>query len=272
MPGPKWKRLSLRPIIVGGVPRSGTSLTRDLLNTHPKVVILDEFPFSRVPSTFSLMRELRDLAELPHESWRGLDSRELADRLAWWLASTWASVSRPSLLRRFQARGVRRFGMKTPSAELFFDELQAHLRQNKPQLVFCIRDPLSVYESLLGLAWGAHYTPDKAAELFLASRNAALAIRKKEPDCLFVVNVDLASRSFRDRLLLAERLFRFLGLRPAARTAAFCLRWPPVNRRDPRKDPEILPDEERHRRLEALESLLGDTRVFWNPLLASPTP
>jgi len=264
--------LSSRPIIVCGVPRSGTSLTRDLLNSHPKVIILDEFPFSQLPSTFSLMKELRTLVGGFHESWRGLGPQEIEERLAWWLGSTWAAVSRDVLFHRFLARGVSRFGMKTPSAELFFDQLQAHLGQNRPQLIFCIRDPLAVYVSLLGVPWGAHYLPEKALELFLASRNAALSIQEKDPGCLFVLNIDRANRSFRERLLLAKKLFRFLGLRLAAKSVFFCLRWPPVNRRDPRKDADTLSHEERGRRLEAMKILLGNTGDFWDPLLARIGP
>lgn len=248
------RKLDLRPVVVCGLPRSGTSLVRELLNAHRKVVILDEFPMARIPSFMALAGELECLLQDPLESWRGQAQLSFQRRLAWLVSCLWASASRPEVLFRFVKARNRRFGMKTPSAELNYRDLAKLFRPFFPQYVYCMRDPVEIYESLLSVAWGVHYQPETVLAMLYESWKAVQAIQAENLGSVFVFDVRQAREGLKMRWHNATRLFAFLEVPLSLGVVRFCWSWPEVNRR---KGDEILPYEEKSRRLASFSQLLA---------------
>ncbi|MCX7896009.1 MAG: sulfotransferase [Thermoanaerobaculum sp.] len=243
------------PLLVCGLPRSGTSLTRDLLNTTANILILDEFPKGRFASFFSLAREVA-AADSGYETWRKTNAtRHL--RLLDLLATTWAVVSREPLWRAFRQGKVQRVGMKTPLAELDYGEYEELLGELAPHLVYCWRPPLAVYESLLSLAWGSHHTPEGFTELLVRSLRSVLDLWAKAPQRVFVFQVaQTSSPSLRKRHV--ARLLHFAGGKRTWKTVSFVRRWPAVNARE-KGPPSELPEVERKRRLDHLQVCLRES-------------
>lgn len=250
----RQRYLANPPVIVGGLPRSGTSLTRDLLNTSKKLAIFDEFPYQRFHALFAFAEQLVQAGGEPLESWRGLDGGR-GQRLLALLATGWALASREHLWRRLDGRGVVRVGMKTPLAELEYGHYERLLGPAAPLLVYCWRPPLAVYESLLSLTWGCHYTPEGFVELVRQSVDAALEIRRRFPGKVWVFPVARASSSLQQRRRYTAELFRFVGVRPSLRTWRFVLKWPPVNRRHSAPRSPLAPEEQQARLCAAGELL-----------------
>ncbi len=241
------------PIVVCGMPRSGTSLTRDLLNTGRGVLILDEVPSARFGHLFDLVRQLAAAGGSRYEQWRGLDQFAHA-RLLHLMATTWALASRPQVLQRFLRRPPRRVGMKTPLAELDWQKYEELLGPLAPVWVYCWRSPLAVYESLLSLEWGAHYTPERFVQTLAQSLAAATSLAERARARLVPFDVSLASQR-PQRGPQVRALFRALGCSLSLRTLVFLHRWPPVNRRQ-KAPPSSLEAGEVEGRLAAAEEQL----------------
>lgn len=241
------------PIVVCGMPRSGTSLTRDLLNTARGLLILDEFPTTRFGYLFDLARQLAAASGARYEQWRGLDQFPHA-RLLHLMATTWALASRPQVLERFLRRPPRRVGMKTPLAELDWQKYEELLGPSAPVWVYCWRPPLAVYESLLSLEWGAHYTPELFGQTLARSLAAAACLAERGRDRLVPFDLSLASQR-QKRWPQVRTLFRALGCAPSLRTLLFARRWPPVNRRQ-KAPPSMLEMREVGARLAVAEERL----------------
>lgn len=215
----------MRPVVVCGLPRSGTSLVRELLNAHKRIVILDEFPMGRFPSLMTLAGELESLLQDPLESWRGQAELPFQRRLAWLVSSVWASASRPKVLFRFREGSMRRFGVKTPSAERNYPELAKLFAPFLPQYVYCMRDPAAVYESLLSVPWGVHYQPEAVVAMMEASWQAVQAIQREGLGEVFIFDLRQAQEKLRTRLQVVARLFAFFGLPWSLGVLRFCWIW-----------------------------------------------
>ncbi|MGQ9836132.1 MAG: sulfotransferase [Thermoanaerobaculaceae bacterium] len=244
----------MRPVVVCGLPRSGTSLVRELLNAHKRIVILDEFPMGRMPSLMALAGELESLLQDPLESWRGQAELRFQWRLAWLVSSVWPSASRPKVLFRFLESSARRFGVKTPSAEGNYRELAKLFGPFLPQYVYCMRDPGGIYESLLSVPWGGHYQPEAVLAMLEASWKAVQAIEKEGFGTVFIFDLRQAQGELKTRLRMVARLFAFLGVPLSLGVLRFCWLWPGINRR---KGDELLPLEEKRRRLASFSQLLA---------------
>lgn len=251
--------LTNSPVIVCGLPRSGTSLTRDLINTSSNVLILDEFPVQRFTALFAFAGQLAQADQDQYETWRGLSS-ERGARIVELLATAWALVSREALWRRFREGRLERVGMKTPLAELDYGHYAGLLAERAPLLVYCWRPPLGVYDSLLSLAWGAHYTPESFLKVLESSLEAIGKLRHERPKNVFVFDVARTSISRRMRMQAVAQLFAFLGAKKTWQTIRFVGRWPAVNPRG-KGLPSELTAKEKEDRLAELERLLKASKT-----------
>lgn len=246
--------LTSPPVIVCGLPRSGTSLTRDLLNTSRNVLILDEFPSQRFSALFSLAEQLAQVDREQVEAWRNLSGERVARALEL-VATAWALASRKHLWQKFRDGRFDRIGMKTPLAELDYEVYERVLGGCAPFLVYCWRPPLAVYDSLLSLAWGAHHTPESFMSMLESSLVVILKLLQERPGNVFVFDVARTPFDRGERKQAVSRLFAALGGRRSWRTVRFLRRWPMVNPRA-KGTPSSLSPEETRSRLAELERLL----------------
>jgi hypothetical protein len=153
-----------RPIFIGGSPRSGTTLVRTMLNTHPDIAIPRETRF------LPLLWENRD-------RWKGLDTdADLRRRLARVIAqSDWSRAERfevpPAELAKRLAKdpgtlgsvigicyvayaevtGKKRWGDKRPMYARYLDAVFSFFPDT--QFVNIVRDPRAAVASMRKLGW-----------------------------------------------------------------------------------------------------------------------
>ncbi len=211
---------AVRPVIVGGMPRSGTTLLRRLLNTADELFLYPEMNPARLPSLFPFLDELRGFLgrKRLHVGPEVIDAR---------ISHLLRTVLATGLRRRDDLADHPRYGFKQPNAELHHEAFARALGTCRPRWVLTVRDPVAVYSS--NLTWSNH--GDRSPEAFLEqqvrSAQAGLGI---DPADRFVVDIDTLTDDPDTRPARVAALFGFLDLPVGSVTEKFVLEWPSTNR------------------------------------------
>jgi hypothetical protein len=212
-----------RPVVVCGMPRSGTSLAGQIVKKADGVVIFPEFSPAAVPAMFDTLAQTRDM--LSSAPWHGFPAELVDARIVELLRRMWAA-GRPA--ERAEDPEAPVFGLKQPNAELYHERFAVELGRYRPRYVYTVRDPAAMYDSLLRMAAWGDLTP-RAFRLRLELSFDAAAELAASGDG-FVLNVARATADVEYRERRCTELMAFLDLEPAARFANFLRAWPPVNR------------------------------------------
>jgi hypothetical protein len=196
-----------RPIIVCGPARGGTTAVWTMLNHHAEILIGREVPLGRLPSLRQLLAEI---AAYHGPAWTEQRRAEVAREL-------WLAVSRPLPIEK---PGARRWGMKTPWAELDRDLWDPLVN---PLYVYCLRRGDRVFQSHIRLGWGIASSPPQLVARYKESLRVAEAMH--EQGTAHIVQLDLARDGVQQRDL-AEGLFRFLGESIDSGVEGFVDEWP----------------------------------------------
>lgn len=197
--------MSLSPIFVGGAPRSGTTLTRAILDAHPDIACGPE------------LRAFPALARLYRET-----SATMGDSFATHfdfgpeaLRATFRNLI-ASFLEPLQRRsGKRLVAEKTPANALFFRELFTLFPDSR--FVHVLRDPRDVVASLVRMDWrdartGARLaitaSVEGAAEGWVGHVTAARAARAAGAPVFDLAYENLIAEPVR----ALAALFSFLGV------------------------------------------------------------
>lgn len=132
---------ALAPIFVGGCPRSGTTLLRVMLDSHPEIVCGPEL--RAIPALAALSEQTRDVMGATLAAHYRLSPERLAEIFAELVSSFLEPLRRRS--------GKMRVAEKTPANALHFAEL-ARLFPDAA-FVQIIRDGRDVVSSLLTMDW-----------------------------------------------------------------------------------------------------------------------
>lgn len=152
------------PIFVGGTPRSGTTLTRAILNSHPDIACGPEL--RAIPALARLYRETASTMAGTYSRHFGFSEGDLRQTYAALIAS---------FLAPFHARsGKRLIAEKTPANALYFLDLHALFPQAR--FVHVVRDPRDVVASLVGMDWRDARTGARAP-ITASIENAAIGWR-----------------------------------------------------------------------------------------------
>lgn len=196
------------PILIGGTPRSGTTLLRAIIDAHPNIVCGPEL--RAIPALCVL------LANVSAASADVLKSQYGVTRAALDAAFADSIIEFTEPLRL--ATGKPRVAEKTPANVLHFPVLR-RLFPESPLL--CIhRDPRDVVASLMGMDW----RDAKTGKRLPITTDPAAAAR------LWVASVDIETRMAGDRAFMAIR-YEDLVRRPntAIRGVFDFLKEPPSN-------------------------------------------
>jgi Sulfotransferase family len=214
-----------RPVFVGACPRSGTTLLRTMLDSHPEIGIPRETRF--VLESWERRRHFGDLRELENRlrlanwifkrkksRWRvlGLDRDEAIERLV--LAPpTLGSIVATCFLMYAEKQGKERWGDKRPTYAARMRALW-DLFPNA-QFVNVIRDPRACVASMRQVGWYPDNVP-AAVELWERCVKGAHSWRRKlAPDQFLEVQYEALVTEPEETL---TRVARFAGL--AADTSA----------------------------------------------------
>lgn len=176
-----------RPVFVGASPRSGTTLLRTMLNSHPDLAIPRESRFAT--KAFGLREFFGDLSNEQNRErcvkWimqrrksgfanLELDPEEAAARMMNAPGATIGSIIGTPFVMYAEARGAQRWGDKRPA----YIRNTGRLFSMFPdaQFVHLVRDPRGSTASMLKVGWYEGSVPN-AAELWVRSIEAAVAAK-----------------------------------------------------------------------------------------------
>lgn len=215
---------------------------RELLRSTGTIAIFDEYSAQVVTGFLPWLEQTKRL--MRDDGWRKVKKREVAPRLNGLMLEAWRAASKPD---NRGIEGVTRFGMKTPYAELDHARYSTLLEELAPVYVYTMREPASVYRSILGMPWG-NRRPKEAYERWVASLSAARAI-----DDLYVFDVD-RSGDVAYRSAWAGRVVPALIGEFPETTKQFVESWPGVNRSEGSWE-GILAETEIDERVERFQNL-----------------
>jgi hypothetical protein len=216
-----------RPIIVCGMPRTGTTLIGQLVKTAgwDNVVMFPEFAPDQVPAMFDLLEQTR--AVLRSQAWRPFTDEDIEARVCELHRRIIGSGRDPE--PGGDDIGQPRYGFKQPRAEIQHERFAAALGPFLPQYVYTFRNPVDAYRSFVGISQVPPTHKEWANWLDESSQAATdLATRGD----LFPVNTELWASDAALRATLVYELFSFLGLEPTDETEGFTTQWPEINRRE----------------------------------------
>ena len=201
------------PVFVVGVPRSGTTLLRAMLNRHPRIGLCDEtYYFYYVNARRRAFGDLADLSNrrrliasysaTTRVQRLGLEQEALGRRLE--AEGTSYEAFLASLLRFYaESKGKARAGEKTPHHAWFTETLFEWYPGAK--ILHLLRDPRDVCASLFNVPWG-HRSARANGRLWVGLVEAAERSRPR-PGYLLIKYEDLVAEPERQ---LGE-ICRFLG-------------------------------------------------------------
>jgi hypothetical protein len=210
--------VTLSPIFVGGAPRSGTTLTRAILDAHPDIACGPEL--RAFPALARLYRETASSMGATLAAHYSFDAQDLKE--------TWRRLIASFLEPLHERSGKHFVAEKTPANALYFSELFALFPDSR--FVHVVRDPRDVVASLLKMDWRDAKTGARlpiTASIGGAARGwrdhvaAARAARDQGAPVHDLVYEDLIAEP--EKTL--ERLFAFLGVQPASAPLAHHLNF-----------------------------------------------
>jgi len=249
------------------MPRSGTSLTGALLNQSDDIAVYNEVDISLFPALKDLMRQYRkwgeDMMASPHERWRGMTVGQI-EQGAYGIFEAFCTALKPVVPDGQQRWDVlpksraRTYCLKSPRAELESETYDSLFPTSKPKYIYCLRDPVKLYASLLSMPWGHTTMPEDFCARLRHSIDQILHLLDERPARAFVFNIDKASRSESVRHQLGQALFEFIGLPISEPVDRFLGEWPATNRaKDKFGNQEFLSAEDRAARSAQLLAMIS---------------
>ena len=191
-------------VVIGGLARSGTQLTRRVLGSHSAIAVINKE--LKVREVVEGRTDVRGFfARLPVDDW-GIEWHDL-------LGAPIGVVYRELLIRCATAVGKPIGGEKTPGNEECLDRMREWFAGDRLVVVHLVRNPVDRLASLAEAPFRAHYEvnvdPERQARAWVRSALVARERAAAAPeDYLLVRYEDLCERPE----AVARRLFSAIGV------------------------------------------------------------
>jgi Sulfotransferase family len=210
--GERITAVSVRPVFVLSLPRSGSTLLQRMLATHPDVATTSE-PWLLLPQLYAL-RETGATAEYGHRT----AARAIADfaaALPGGRDAYLAEVQRSAIALYERASGAAAWFLdKTPRYHLVVDEIMALFPDAR--FVFLWRNPLAVAASMIDSFGGGHWNLDRyEVDLHGGIDRLVAAHARRDPRAVALRFEDVVA----DPVAATQAVFELLGLDPAEAAA-----------------------------------------------------
>ena len=205
--------MSVRPVFVFSLPRSGSTLLQRMLATHPEIATASE-PWILLPQLYAL-RETGVVAEYGHRT-AARAIADFGDSLPGGRDDYLAEVRRSALALYDRAGGDATWFLdKTPRYHLIVDEIMALFPDAR--FVFLWRNPLAVAASMIESFGRGHWNLDRYdVDLHGGLERLVTAAGRGDERAIAVRFEDVVA----DPDAATAAIFRLLELEPAAATAA----------------------------------------------------
>ena len=204
--------MSVRPVFVLSLPRSGSTLLQRMLATHPEVATASE-PWVLLPQLYAL-RERGAVAEYGHRT-AARAIADFSDSLPGGRAAYLAEVRRSVTALYEQAAGEAAWFLdKTPRYHLVVDEIMALFPDAR--FVFLWRNPLAVAASMIESFGRGHWNLDRYdVDLHGGLDRLIAAHERGDPRTVAIRFEDLVA----DPVAGTRTVFELLDLDPAMASA-----------------------------------------------------
>lgn len=192
------------PIIVCGNPRSGTRMHANVLNTHPDIIITDEFhDLAHLRRFLSEFRRDKLLKKFPRP--KALERQATLAKLIWLVYS----VDRIAE----DGAAAKYLGNKTPQIERHYKILENIFFACPPKYVYCLRSAPKVLRSVKNLT-NLRWNRDSVAvnlSRYLRSVRRMEEMKGAFPERIHVSVIDHLAPGMANSEFFADT-FRFLGV------------------------------------------------------------
>jgi len=195
------------PLIIAGLPRSGTRFVTNVLNAVPGVTIQSEIP-EPVITTIKNLIETCDAVYTPKNKKNWGECWDATKRD--FMYSVWANLTKST--RRKSAAETLFYGYKTPGHEFYFDFYNHFFYPIQPKYVCCVRSFVDHFLSVQA-RWPKRDIR-MVSKSYIQSLNQIACMKKQKPDhvILFVLD-DYKTRGFQ---YLRDQVFEPLCLQDVA--------------------------------------------------------
>ncbi len=214
------------PVIVCGMPRSGTTFVGQLLRCHPGIAVADEFPLPVLLSVPQLLSEVGGLLSAPFEGWRQAELSSVPLRKMRLLIQLWAAVTGDrEQARRLLVPDIRP-GVKTPSAELYYQFYEDVFALAPPLWIYCVRHPFKVLRSFASMPWASGKVVEQVSDLYRRSLEAYCELEHLASERVLPVGIDHAGDIGLPRLQWASSILALANEVPTLEVNRFIGEWP----------------------------------------------
>jgi hypothetical protein len=201
---------SRRFVLIGGMPRSGTTLMETVVGSHPRVAIPPgDFPFAELAASglsvdqiFSAMQK-----KATWSFWRVKELESLVDQ-------DYRDAFRKTLIRYADGIDKDIAGAKAPYSEFYLDTIRSWLSDDDMKFIYVLRNPFDVMASIkhskIHSSWKA-FTDliEVQARNWVRSTTIILARTQQEPLNFKIVRYE---HLLEDPMASCAELCKFLGV------------------------------------------------------------
>jgi len=218
----------LPPLIICGMPRSGTDFHADMIGHHPSAAISTEINNDVIKSAYELYQTL-DIYTRKRPKRRHMLEHFDITVFGLWITTSFTPKNPADIIQRVYSETLL-YGNKTPESEKYF-EFYHQVFNPKPKFLYCLRNGFDMIESRLNMTW-RKLPLSNIVSRYKNSVSKAEAILKDHPENILISQVDRVGESLEERTQFAQKIFSFAGLEVEEEIKQFILSWNVRNSRD----------------------------------------